>query len=36
MFLFCKWFNKLIYSKVFRSDTEQVVNEILNQPGEEE
>ncbi len=36
MFLFCNWFNKLIYSKVFRNDTEQMVDEILNQTGEEE
>ena len=36
MFLFCNWLSKLIYNKVFRNDTEQVIDEILNQSGEEE
>ena len=35
MFLFCKWFSKLNLNEKFRSDTDSVIDEILNQSGEE-
>ena len=36
MFLFCKWFSKLNTSEKIRSDTEAIVDEILNQSGKEQ
>mgnify|MGYP005714423669 CR=1 FL=1 len=36
MFLFCKRFYKINLDEKLRSDIGNVINEILNQPGEEE
>ena len=35
MFLFCKWFSKLNLNEKLRSDTDNIIDEILNQSGEE-
>ena len=35
MFLFCKWFSNLNSDEKFRSDSDNIINEILNQSGEE-
>ena len=35
MFLFCKLFSNLKLNEKFRSDTKNIVEEILNQSGEE-
>ena len=36
MFLFCKLFSKINLNENFRNDTDNIIEEILNQPGEEQ
>lgn len=35
MFLFCKWFSKSSRDNLYRNDTNNIIDEILNQSGEE-
>ena len=36
MFLFCKWFSNLNSNEKFRNNTDDIVEDILNQSGEEQ